>query len=1132
MKKKHYGLISGVGKIWKSKFLKRMRIVAILILISITQTFALDAYAQNKRLSLDVKNKTIINILEEIEDQSEFYFMFDASRIDVNQRKTVDCENQPIRNILDKLFEDTGIIYSINDRQVLLTTIEKSDTEQQKTVNGRVSDPSDSPLPGVTVVVKGTTQGTITNAEGEYSLINVPEDATLQFSFVGMKTQEISIASKTIINIVMTEEAIGIEEVVAIGYGTIKKSDLTGSVSSVQGDIISERQSIQLSQGLQGAIPGLMVTKSGNKPGEDAAIRIRGITTINNSGPLYIIDGVPGSINDINPEDISNISVLKDAASASIYGSRAASGVILIETKRAHAGTASLNYEVKYSIDKPTRLPKYVGAIQSMKLYNEARWNDAGNTGSEYPLFERDLIDNYQTLHAEDPYAYPDYDWLGNTLDNFAPTQVHQLTYTLGAEKLKTKASFNYTKSDKLYNGIAEEGAYYNRFNARVNNDLTINHFISGTIDFHYSRIIDKEGITGHDGDTPNPVNLGFNPAYTPFWEDGRTTESRGGYNNPAVLRNGGSNTLWRNRVGGRISLDISPLKDLIISAIVAPSYDDVKGKNWRKKVPYYDRDDPDNIAGYTFGANSTSLTEIRDESYNVTSQLLVNYSGTLQNHNFNLMGGYENYYSFNENLSASSDQFELSTFPYLSRGNENYLSNTGGANELTYRSFFGRLIYSYNSKYLLQANFRYDGSSRFHKDYRWGLFPSVSLGWVLSEEKFMKNFSDLSFLKLRGSWGVLGNDRIGNYPYQSTINFGNNLLYDGSNIVSVLNAKVTDFAIEDISWETTETVDLGVDAYFFNSKLRITGDYYVKTTHDMLLALEIPDYMGVSNPDQNTGKMKTKGWEFEIGYSNKMGDLSYSISANLSDFKSVMGDLGGTEFLGSQIKKEGSEFNEWYGYKSDGLFQTEEELNNYPTLNSTVGVGDIKLLDISGPDGVPDGIISADYDRVMLGGSLPRYQYGGNISLTYKNFDFSMVFQGVGKQNVRIDPDMVKPNGQADQEISIEYANYYWSAYNTPEENQKAKYPRFTKNAFPQFFTFSDYWMFNGAYFRLKNIMLGYNLPSQLTEKCNIQNVRVYGNISNLFSIDNYYPGWDPESSTGNYWVTRTFLLGLSVTF
>lgn len=542
-----------------------MRLSLFFIVVGTSMAFSASSYSQSTKLSVNLKDATVQEVIKTIEDQSDFLFLYQEGQVDLNRHISIRAEGKQLQEILDEVFKGTGNIYIVSDRQIVIgkaprkaleaqlaaiqkdlkTTIEQP---QQREITGKVSDQSGQPLPGATIVVKGTSQGTVTDADGNYSLSNVPPDATLVFSFVGMETQEINVGNRTRIDVTMQEGAVALEEVVAIGYGSIKKSDLTGSVSSVRGELISDRQTLQLSQGLQGAVPGLMVTKTGNKPGDDATIRIRGITTINNSDPLYIIDGVPGSINDINPNDIANISVLKDAASASIYGSRAASGVILIETKRARTGTATLNYEMKYSMDVPTRLPDYVGAVQSMKLYNEARWNDAGNTGSEYPLFEQELINNYQTLYAEDPYAYPDYDWLGNTMDDYALTQNHQLTYTMGTEKLKTKASFSYAKSDKLYNDIAEEGAYYERFNARVNNDLTINNFISGTVDIYFSRIRDKEGVIGNAGGaishTITPLSLGFTPLYTPFWEDGRATGTRAEYNNPAILKNGGSNTL------------------------------------------------------------------------------------------------------------------------------------------------------------------------------------------------------------------------------------------------------------------------------------------------------------------------------------------------------------------------------------------------------------------------------------------------------------------------------------------------------------------------------------------------------------------------------------------------------------
>jgi len=395
-----------------------------------------------------------------------------------------------------------------------------------------------------------------------------------------------------------------------------------------------------------------------------------------------------------------------------------------------------------------------------------------------------------------------------------------------------------------------------------------------------------------------------------------------------------------------------------------------------------------------------------------------------------------------------------------------------------------------------------------------------------------MKNIPVISFLKLRASWGTLGNERIGNYPYQSTIAFANTLFYQGTNVVAAQTAAQTQYAIRDISWETTQSTDFGMDIHLFDNKLRLSGDYFNKTTKDMLLALEIPDYIGFDNPDQNTGKMSTKGWEAEVNWNDKIGDFGYSISANVSDFKSKMGDLGGTQFIGDQIKKQGSEFNEWYGYRSNGLFQTAEDLAASAKLGNNQKVGDVKYMDLSGPDGIPDGKISPEYDRVLLGGSLPRFLYGTSIKMDYKNFDFGFAFQGVGKINVRQSGLMITPMAANWGNVPKILDGTSWSKYNTEAQNLAAKYPRYSYTNAGTNYAMSDYWLINGAYLRLKNVTLGYTLPASLTKKANIQSVRIYASGSDLFTIDNYPTGWDPEVSESGYPITSTFLVGLSVSF
>ena len=363
--------------------------------------------------------------------------------------------------------------------------------------------------------------------------------------------------------------------------------------------------------------------------------------------------------------------------------------------------------------------------------------------------------------------------------------------------------------------------------------------------------------------------------------------------------------------------------------------------------------------------------------------------------------------------MSGSGDKFELTGFPYLDRAPADQVAVSGAATELAYISYFGRIAYDYRHKYLIQANIRRDASSRFHKDYRWGTFPSISAGWVITEEPWMAGAANvLSFLKLRASYGTLGNERIGTYPYQAIMNLGNVLMDSSNGVVSQMTAAQTAYNINDISWETTRTWDVGLDATLFDNRLSLSFDYYRKVTDDMLLDLEIPDLLGYSNPSQNAGTMYTRGWELSVGWKDNIGDLHYSINANVSDYRSIMGDLSGVVIDGEKVIMEGSEYNEWYGYVSDGLFLTEDDLANSAKLNDAVEVGDIKFVDISGPDGVPDGEITPEYDRVLLGGSLPRYVFGGSIALDYKGFDFSLIFNGVGKQLVKLSGQTVTGHG------------------------------------------------------------------------------------------------------------------------
>ncbi|QNL48175.1 TonB-dependent receptor [Olivibacter sp. SDN3] len=1003
--------------------------------------------------------------------------------------------------------------------------------QEEISISGQVVNAQKEPLPGVSIYVKqGSTTttkiGTKTDTLGNFAL-RVPQNATLTVSYVGFKAQEVQVGRQTSVSIILSPDDAVLDEVVVVGYGTINKKDLTGAVSSVQGDEIISRKTTQVSQALQGAVPGVMVTRSGNAPGSAATIRIRGITTITEGGmnPLYILDGVPiDDINTVNPNDIENISVLKDAASASIYGSRAASGVILITTKRAKEGQIGLDYSFEYGLERATRYPATVGAKRFMEMTNELRWNDNGNNDNQYPTYPKDIIDNYDQLHAENPDLYPNTDWRGLTLNRYAPRQSHILSLYGASKLVRTRASLVYDHNEAFY-----DNRNYDRVTARINNDFTISKYLNAAIDLNYRRTIDEDAIT-------DPMyRLGISPpVYAALWADGRLGAGKDGANIYGLTKDGGFNNNWYNQVGGKISLDFTPVDGLKLTGVFSPFLNFDKGKQFNRQIPYSSFAEPGIIAGYMDGAAETKLAETRNDSHRYTVQFLANYNKQIGEHNLDLLAGYEYFYAFDETLGASRGQYTVSGYPYLDVGPLHLRDNSGGAVENAYRSWFGRVNYNYKNKYLLQANVRFDASSRFAPNYRWGSFPSVSAGWVVSEESFLKDGTGiLSFLKLRASYGTLGNERIGNYPYQRILTFENeSLFYQGNAIVAGQSAAQWQYAIRDISWETTSSVDIGIDLNFFHNKLTFVGDYYKKTTKDMLLELEIPDYVGFDNPYQNTGKMYTSGWEFQIGWNDQVGDLRYGLSFNLSDFKSKMGDLGGTEFIGDQINIQGSEFNEWYGYLSDGIYQTQEEVDNSARLNNNVRPGDVRYRDISGPNGVPDGIISPDYDRVLLGGSLPRLMYGGTINLGYKSWDLSLTIQGVGKQNARLGSHMVSPLLENWGNFPEILDGNSWSAYQSPEENLSVRYPRYSYTSIGNNYALSDFWLINGGYFRLKNVTVGYNLPTRLVEKIHIKGLRLYTTVNDLLSIHNFPKGWDPEMTSLGYPITSTFLFGASLKF
>lgn len=1014
------------------------------------------------------------------------------------------------------------------------------DMMAQNALKGRVVDASGAPVIGAMVLNKDNGKWATTNADGQFVLDATAKGNTLEFTCLGFDTKTVAYAGETNFAVVLDEEALELDEAVAIGYGSVKKKDLTGSVGVLHSGILEQQSTSNVSQSLQGTVPGLVVTRSSSMPGASATIQIRGVTTMSDNSPLILVDGMAvNNIDNVAPGDIEQITVLKDGASASIYGARAAAGVILITTKTAREGDVTINYNGEYSMITATEWSEYLtDPVTYMKMFNEYKWNDAGNpVGGDYQTYPKEYIDNYMQMNAYDPIEYPNFDWKGNIVKPFSSRHKHQVSMAYGNKVIKSRTSAQYEYTDALY-----QGSNHERIMARTRNTVKISKKLSGDIDFSF-----KHGTKNDPQTTPLQAANMYPSIYLGLYPDGRVGPSKTGSNTLGVLMEGGNKTTTSDYITGRIALTYSPIEGLDITGSLNPTYSFSKTKNMSKAVPYYDAYDTSLILGYLSGHQTNDLTETRADSRTLQTNLTATYDKMFKNaHSLNVMAGYEGYSYFHESMSTGSTDMSFGSFPYLDLANKDNLSTSGTAYQNAYQSVFGRVMYNYKSRYYVQFNARGDASSRFAPKYRWGFFPSASIGWVMSEEPWMQPASKaISYLKLRASVGSLGNERIGNYPYQSLISFNNAVMLDGSGKpTSQITGAQGSYAVENISWETTYTYDIGLDASFLDNRLSVAADYYYKLTKDMLLAVKIPNFTGFSDPDQNAGTMYTRGWEVKIDWKDRVGDFTYALGFNLSDYKSIMGDLKGSVFTGDNIIMEGQEYNAWYGYKSSGLFRSQEELLNAPTqLIATLAPGDLGYMDIGGAPteeqiaagktvGDPDGMINPTYDKTILGSSLPHFIYGGYINLGWKGISLGILFNGVGKQLSRVTDYMVRPFMSQWLSAPAVIKDNYYSEYNTPEQNAKVFYPRLCyTSAEKNNYQMSDYWLFNGAYFRVKNINLGYTFPAKMMNAAKIKGLRIYANVDDPFCFDNYLKGWDPEQGTNTY-IARTFTIGLDIKF
>jgi TonB-linked SusC/RagA family outer membrane protein len=1090
--------------------------------------FSIGVFAQ--QVSFRVKNVTVKTAVIKFKKTTGYSFVFGSGKVDTNKRISVNANNQPLRDVVAQILSGQNLDYEINGKFII---VKERQQVEQKAVNpqrinsnnsqikatGRVTDENGEPIIGATVKVKGSSQGTVTDLNGEFS-INTLRGSILEISYIGYNSRNIRINGQINLSIVMRENTQSLSDVVVIGYGSAKRVDLTGAISSLDGSKLTDKSTPQLSTLLEGQVAGLQVTHTSGNPVEHASILVRGITTMSTNTPLIIVDGVPVSnIDDISSDDVENMQFLKDAAAASIYGSRAAAGVILITTKRAKNGKFSMSYNVEYGIDVPTTTPTYGNAVEWMTGLNELKYND----GSQdlYSAYSQDFINSYNENHTNNPDKYPDVDWENLCVKKSTHHQQHTFNLSGGTDKLATNFSFNYYDTDYLI-----DNEDYQRMNMRMNNDYKINNWIHAVADVNMNYELYHTPQTNFESIRQTA------PIYPAVWSDGTYADGKDGVNQYADIHLGGFNNYKYYKVQGKLQLDLNPFSGLTVSAVVSPFYYFLKGKSFYTSYQLRESTGDNRTVG------ATALSENRNDIFTLTTQLYVNYQKTFAKHNINAMMGYEGYQYKWEDLGASRRDYDLTDFPYLNLGSEEKQTNSGSASHNAYRSFFGRIIYSYANKYLLQGNIRSDGSSRFAKSHRWGTFPSASAGWIISEEPwFNQNNKVIDFIKFHVSIGKLGNERIGSdFPYQALVNIGN-IYIPNSNTGSmdvIKGAAQHDYAYNDITWETTTTYDVGLNLDLFN-RLSFSGDWYYKKTTNMLISVSFPSHFGYNAPENNAADMHTIGWDVELSWKDHIGDLKYGANINLSDYRSRMGYMAGKENISHlYITEEGSYYNERYGYKSDGIILNnaamyDKDGNKIAVLTGNDKPGCIRYQDIDG-----DGKITASNDRVRLGNSCPEMLYGGSIWADYKNFDFSLSFHGVGYQLRYMDSAWVQPYLWQFTNIQKFLIGNHWSSKNTDAQNAKMKYPLLTNLNSSSIYAPSDFWLYNGAYMRIKNITFGYTIPQDVTKKFFVNKLRLYFTINDLPAFSKNFPdGWDPEyTNTADQYLLTSFVFGAKLTF
>ena len=1123
------------------KTLLIMRIAVILMILGILQANAKVTYSQETRLTFNFSETALVNVLNKIEDESEFFFLYNEKLLELDRKVNITVKDQLIGVILDNLFAGTDMKYTIMDRKIILAPNYLTSEQQQKQITGNVTDQKGVPIPGVTVIVKGTTTGTVTSSEGKYQ-ISVPSDAKiLLFSFVGMKSQEFVIGNSTTMNVTLAEETIDLQDVVVVGYGTQKKVNVIGSVTTISVKQITEAPVSNISNALAGRLPGAVIQQSSGEPGSDAStILIRGITTLGDNSPLVVIDGIPGrDLNSINANDVESISILKDA-SAAIYGARSANGVILVTTKRGmNKVPLTVNYSFYEGLLSPTRLPEMTDAPTYAKMIREMQsYMDIDEVNMRYSLED---IEKYES--GEFPWTHPNTDWYDATMKKFSQSRNHNFAINGGSEALSYYASFG-----TQYDGdIFKNGAIsFNRYNLKTTLEAKINKYLSVGLDINSS----QENKTNPSMGTGENVPDQQLPTRTAFYPNGLPGPDMFYGQNPVVSTTDktGFDDQKRYRVNNTFSADfkIPGVKGLVLSSYYA--YDVELGqRKWFQKPwmlyqldeqAYYNAGNTGKEDGSDFLIGSwryRSLSDMLlknyyDDSKTKTFNFKADYTNTIGPHNISAFVSYENSDREAKGISTYRRNIISDELPYLFAGGDDEKDNSEWISIDARVNYFGRLSYNYKETYLFQFSFRRDGSLMFSKEAgRWGNFPGVLAGWNIHKEKFWQDHLEfINFFKLKASWAQLGNDLVPAFQYLSSYGLSTGSVL-GSDKMYYSGLRQTGAPNPNITWEVANIYNTGFESLFLNNKLSLNADFFYQRRNNILVRrnVSVPQFTGIRLPDENYGIVDNRGFEVVLGYTDHGKDFSYSINGNLAFARNKVIEFDEPAAQVPWQTLTGHPRGSQLLYNAIGIFRDEAQISNTPHV-AGARPGDIILEDFDG-----DKEITPD-DRILYTDTgTPEITFGSSFHVKYKNWSLDGLIQGQGNV-MRITYGEYQGMG----------GNYY--AYDaegrwTPDNIDVEKPRAFERTqAYWRWDYRSNYYYHNSAYARMKNLKLTYTLPEKIQNAIHTANAEVYVSGQNLFMF--YESGTkvlDPEANGdrpyhGNsrqYPLMRVYAIGVRIT-